>query len=232
MKLCSCCKELLPTSSFSKARTMTVSDGLNIYCRKCIKEKKLTGRIKKQVEEGDFFSGNYLGMFIFGGDTYKRCSKCGMYCKVSEFVKDNTKRQGYGSTCISCERLRYKEKNAKNREYRNAREKRLRDENPNFTIRRRISDQVRKAINGKGGLSTFAFLPYTPEQLKLSLESKFKDGMTWGNYGDWHIDHIKPQSLFNIKELGDNEFLGCWSLDNLQPLWASENCSKGAKYDF
>lgn len=169
-------------------------------------------------------------MFIFGEETYRKCSKCDMYCNTTEFSLDKTKRQGYGSTCISCERKRYKSKNIKNREYRNNREKRLKKENPDFAIKRRISDQVRKAVKNKGCLSTFAFLPYTPEQLRLHLESKFKDGMSWSNYGEWHIDHKKPQSLFNIKELGDSEFLECWSLDNLQPLWASENCSKGARF--
>lgn len=210
---------------------MTVSDGLNIYCRKCIKERKLTSRIRRQVNSGEFFSRNYLKMFLYGLETYKLCSKCGLYCCVSQFTRDKTKRQGYSSTCLSCERIRYKEKNAKNRSYRNEREKRLMKEDPDFAIRKRISDQVRKAIKNKGGLPTFAFLPYTPKQLRKSLESKFKEGMNWSNYGEWHIDHIKPQSLFRIKELGDSEFLSCWALDNLQPLWESENCSKGAKYE-
>ena len=55
--------------------------------------------------------------------------------------------------------------------------------------------------------------------------------MSWDNYGEWHLDHIKPKSLFNIKEFGDEEFIGCWSMENLQPLWARENMSKGDKYE-
>lgn len=230
MKVCSNCKELLPVSSFSKARTMTVSDGLNIYCRRCIREKKLTARIKKQVNDGTFFSKNFLSMFLFGEKKYKQCSRCKEYCEVDQFSNDKTKRQGLGSSCLTCERSRYKEKNKKNREYRNEREKRLRSNSPEFAIKRRISDQVRKAVKNKGGLSTFAFLPYTPSELRSHLEGKFDHGMTWDNYGEWHIDHIKPQRLFNIKKLGDEQFLKCWSLENLQPLWASENCSKGGKY--
>ena len=62
------------------------------------------------------------------------------------------------------------------------------------------------------------------------LESQFKDGMTWYNYGEWHVDHIKPISLFNFKHPTDNEFQECWSLDNLQPLWAIDNLSKGSIY--
>lgn len=57
------------------------------------------------------------------------------------------------------------------------------------------------------------------------IESKFKDGMSWKNYGKWHIDHIKPLKLFNLSNR--EEFLKACHYTNLQPLWASENCSKG-----
>lgn len=53
--------------------------------------------------------------------------------------------------------------------------------------------------------------------------------MTWDNYGEWHVDHIKPISSHTILEIGDDEFMKCWSLDNLQPLWGKENISKSNK---
>ena len=59
----------------------------------------------------------------------------------------------------------------------------------------------------------------------------FNDKMTWDNYGEyWHIDHIKPQSLFNFESFEDDEFKECWALDNLQPLSAEENRKKSNKY--
>jgi len=61
---------------------------------------------------------------------------------------------------------------------------------------------------------------------KNHLEKQFKDGMTWDNYGDWHIDHIRPISSFNFKSYEDKEFKECWDLNNLQPLWAEENIRK------
>jgi len=53
--------------------------------------------------------------------------------------------------------------------------------------------------------------------------------MTWDNYGEWHVDHIKPIALFKITEIGDDEFMSCRSLNYLQPLWGIENIRKSNK---
>jgi hypothetical protein len=68
---------------------------------------------------------------------------------------------------------------------------------------------------------------FTNDDLKIHIESLFKEGMSWDNYGKWHVDHIKPVSLFNAED--DISIVN--SLENLQPLWASENLSKGNKYN-
>ena len=64
-----------------------------------------------------------------------------------------------------------------------------------------------------------------PNFLREHLEKQFKDGMSWENYGSWHIDHIIPlSSAKNIEEINK-----LCHYTNLQPLWASENLSKGSK---
>jgi hypothetical protein len=75
----------------------------------------------------------------------------------------------------------------------------------------------------------FNMVGYTAEQLKSHLEVQFKEGMTWENYGEWHVDHIKPISSFTFETCEDEEFKICWSLDNLQPMWGIENIKKGNK---
>ena len=75
----------------------------------------------------------------------------------------------------------------------------------------------------------FDILQYTPEQLINHLELQFKDTMCWDNYGEWHVDHKLPITHFNISEMGDEEFMRCWSLDNLQPMWGIENIRKSNK---
>lgn len=70
---------------------------------------------------------------------------------------------------------------------------------------------------------------YTIKNLKEHIENLFQLGMTWENYGEWHIDHIIPKSFFKYKSTNDTEFKYCWSLLNLQPLWKEENLSKSNK---
>lgn len=61
------------------------------------------------------------------------------------------------------------------------------------------------------------------------LESKFKPGMTWENYGSyWHIDHKRPCASFDLTKPEDQS--KCFHFTNLQPLPALENLRKNAKY--
>jgi hypothetical protein len=89
--------------------------------------------------------------------------------------------------------------------------------------------QVLKENNVQKNGHYFEILKYSPNDLINHLERQFTDGMTWENYGKWHVDHIQPISSFNIKEIGDEEFIKCWSLKNLQPLWGEDNIRKSNK---
>ena len=100
-----------------------------------------------------------------------------------------------------------------------------------------ISCQIRIGLKRKKGFKTFNLLGYTSTDLKNHLDSLLKDGMSWDNYGrfGWHIDHIKPIASFKLtKKNGEpnlEQIKLCWSLNNLQPLWANENESKGSWYE-
>ena len=88
-------------------------------------------------------------------------------------------------------------------------------------MRAHCARAVRYAMNGEDLNSSSENLGCTYGELKKHMESQFKDGMTWENYGreGWHIDHIMP-----LSKGGSNHYT------NLQPLWAADNISKGAKW--
>ncbi|RVO41341.1 HNH endonuclease [Sinorhizobium meliloti] len=96
-----------------------------------------------------------------------------------------------------------------------------------------LSSGVRRGIakGSKYGRRTFELLGYSLEQLMVHLEKQFSDGMSWENYGEWHIDHIIPLAAFNYETPDDADFKRAWALSNLQPLWAEANWKKNAKID-
>jgi hypothetical protein len=94
-------------------------------------------------------------------------------------------------------------------------------------MRTRIS-KLLKQKNADKYNKFYTYLGCNKQDFILYFQAKFKQGMTWENQGEWHIDHIKPCSLFNL--LNEDEQKKCFHYTNLQPLWASENLSKGCKY--
>lgn len=101
-------------------------------------------------------------------------------------------------------------------------------------IRTGIGAAIAHSLKGrtKGGKGWQTILGYTVKDLMKHIESQFKDGMTWDNYGlyGWHIDHIKPESHFKYDSVDNPDFLECWALNNLQPLWAVDNLTKGNRF--
>lgn len=93
-------------------------------------------------------------------------------------------------------------------------------------LRVRLNNAVK--CNRKTG-SAIRDLGCSIDEFKNHIESKFKSGMTWDNYGDWHFDHITPLSSFNLADR--KEFCKAVHFSNIQPLWKKENISKGSRID-
>jgi hypothetical protein len=93
---------------------------------------------------------------------------------------------------------------------------------------RNIAGKLRKDL--KNNVNNFyPNLGYTTKNLKCHLEKYFSKGMTWEKFhsGEIHIDHIIPKSRFNLQD--EKDIKTCWSLENLQPLWAKDNIRKSNK---
>ena len=93
-------------------------------------------------------------------------------------------------------------------------------------LRSRITMAVRAQRTRKAA-RTEALIGCCVDQLKVYLASKFAPGMTWENYGEWHIDHIRPCCSFDLTDSAQQ--LACFHYTNLQPLWAVDNLRKGGR---
>jgi len=68
----------------------------------------------------------------------------------------------------------------------------------------------------------------TPGELREHIERQFKPGMSWENRGQWHVDHRRPLAWFDMRD-PEQRRQAC-HYTNLQPLWALDNLSKGARW--
>lgn len=176
----------------------------------------------------------------------KKCPRCDKSKSLSEYDKNKTKKDGHQSTCKSCRALIRAQSACINqkttheyylthkndrllyqRQYRKT--KRLIDNK--YRITANLRTRLSRAIGGtrKEKIELEAIIGCTISRLMDHLASKFKPGMSWSNYGEWHIDHIKPCASFNLEAITEQQ--KCFNYLNLQPLWALENKIKGARAD-
>lgn len=101
---------------------------------------------------------------------------------------------------------------------------------PHFRFKHSLRSRIRIAIKNKyKSGSAVRDIGCSGEEAFKYIESLFSEGMSWNNYGEWHIDHIRPLASFNLEDR--DQFLEAVNYKNLRPLWASDNLSKGDKYE-
>jgi hypothetical protein len=241
-KKCSKCGEVKPVSEFHKNKRE--KDGYCVWCKECVSKYQKAYRennaekIKKWQKEyyeknAEKLKENSVNWNKNNIDKHKARSK--------RWTKNNPKRRK--ELTKKYRENHRKELREKNKKYRKDNPEKSRESQRKYLNNKnkrdpksRLRNSVRAAIwalikSNKNGRHWEDIVGYTREDLIKHLESQFKDGMSWENYGKkgWTIDHIRPISSFNFISCNDKEFKECWSLNNLQPLWAEENLSKSNK---
>lgn len=86
--------------------------------------------------------------------------------------------------------------------------------------------RLRRALKGQmKSAKTLELIGCPAETLKRHLETQFRPGMCWENYGlIWEIDHKKPCAKFDLSK--PEQQRACFHYTNLQPLFAEENARK------
>ena len=223
-KKCNKCGGIKNVSEFNKKSRN--KDLLDTVCRECVNKNR--DYTKAKIARKKYYQDNK--------DAISEKHKKRYYEKMSnpEYRESERKRnrQRYLDN-IEKERKRSIAKNKRDSERIKIREKERLQFDENFklakNLRRRISKALKKQLVSKDN-SYIKLLGCSLDFAKNHIEQQFTKGMTWDNYGlyGWHIDHIKPCSSFDLTDLEQQK--ECFNYTNLQPLWAEDNLSKGAKY--
>jgi hypothetical protein len=172
-----------------------------------------------------------------------RNKKLNIVAPSEDFIVAGENRH-YKAICLKCGRDRgYLHKSALNKQCGSCsaterNKKRYRSDDPEMIAHRRLRHIIKSSITrklrlrnlSKCGQSVTKILPYSIDELKSHLESHFLPNMSWDNYGEWEVDHITPDSWFQYSSPADQGFIDSWSLNNLQPLWKSDNRKKSNKF--
>ena len=161
------------------------------------------------------------------------------YCKPCHLARNNKARKANPNTKERTSR-NWKEYSSREevkerrRQYATEYYRKRSQEDPFYVLKTRMGSWILREIkknDGSKDSSVWEHLPYTPEELKQHIESQFEDWMTWDNHGEWHIDHIIPQSVLleDVTSMDHPKFRECWALENLRPLEARENIIKRNK---
>ena len=211
------------------------ANGICVVCQRLTVSKHRSKNIEKYREKDKKRYRNNLKSEKLRSKEYYYKNKEKCLQSQKEWRKNN--KDAYMNS-IQAWKINNKEKSLKHKreEYQRNKE-RYRDSSKKWRLENREQQFARNSIkrllnNWKGKRKDAeAILGYTLQELRESMQSKFTEGMSWDNYGyyGWHIDHIKPVSIFISEGITDPKIIN--ALDNLQPLWAKDNLEKGVKYE-
>ena len=203
-KVCSKCKEVKSIIEF--ARDKSKCDGFYSSCKEC-SNKRRRNKYKDYSKK------------------YRRENVELIKLRRKKYY-DKNKEKEYSNHRIWIEKNKEKRR-ASEREWKNKR----RQNDIDFRLRNNIGSYIRKNLKYFINENKEYYTEYIGCEIsfyKKYLEKQFQNGMSWNNYGEWHIDHIKPLSLFNFSNQ-DDIYLA-FNYKNTQPMWKIDNIKKGNKY--
>lgn len=123
------------------------------------------------------------------------------------------------------DKLKYEKNKVRLAEQAKIYRRKKRKEDISFRLLANLRTRLSKAVRGTKSKTTMELIGCSMIQLREHLEDRFKPDMSWDNYGQWHIDHIRPCSSFDLTNPEQQK--ECFNYKNLQPLWAKDNLFKG-----
>jgi hypothetical protein len=248
MKICNICKSSLPKSEFN--RKASNNDRLDSACRSCRKKymakyrkdnKNNIRQSQKKYESKDSTKEKKRQYQLDNSEKiadYQKQYNINNKERLNQYHKDRYKNNPewwYNYRKIN--RVSIAEYN---KEYRDLHRKEITEYNkhrhntiPEVRLRNNISNLVAYSLNyNKESKTFFDLVDFTLQELQEHLNLQFVRGMSWNNYGsEWHLDHIRPIASFSITSTECQDFKNCWTLFNLQPLWADLNIAKNDQWD-
>jgi hypothetical protein len=194
MKQCCKCKRVLSESDFYKNKLS--KDGVHWYCKKC--QNKYSANYDKTNPRRKQYLKEYSRKYYATNPRRKEYLKKYNETYFNEYAK-TPKRKQYISKYF---KVKYKT-----------------DEN--FRIGKVMRGKLYTALKWKDSWRAnhkgVECLGCDINFFRKYISNQFQENMSWGNYGEWHLDHIMPLVNFDLTKKSERE--KCFHYTNIQPLW-------------
>ena len=209
-KNCIGCKLNFSISFFNKNRRSR--DGHAEYCTSCVQIKS-KNRYIKHKDRIDKASKKY---YVENREKIRKQVRDSNIGEVRE--KRNSKKREYNKSVVGKEKAKLWY------------EKQMR-ESIQFKIKKNLRTRLNSAVRYSGvkkSSSAVKSLSMKIEQFIAHIESLFKVGMTWDDYGKelgkWNFDHYIPLSYFDLSDTRQSEIANHYL--NILPSWSIDNYTK------
>lgn len=219
LKTCTKCNKEKTINEFHKKAKS--KDGYRSNCRECSSEYN-----KKRKEKTKEYNKNYRKDNL---EIIKK-NKRQYYLDNIEYFKEKNKetRASLDKKKKSEYQKRYYDKPETKKRIKEYRKNRSNNE-PLYKLTVNIRKRIRVSMKNNYINTNSKYediLGCSFFQFKCYIESLFLDGMSWDNYGEWHLDHKIPISWAKTEE----EIFKLSHHTNFQPMWMIDNLSKGNRY--
>jgi len=148
--------------------------------------------------------------------------------------KEQERVRQYKMNNLSKIRAYARKHNKECKDDRNAWKRNKRQTDLNYKITCNLRCRLWFALNAQSASKsnrTLDLLGCSVDFLLKHIESQFRPGMSWDNYGyyGWHLDHIKPCVCFDLTDPKQQK--ECFSWKNIRPLWWKDNLEKNSYYN-
>ena len=241
MKICKKCNIEKLLCDFGSNKNNV--DGKSIYCKECERLRGIEYRSKhrdKVSESSKKWRKNnpekykeIISKYLDKNPHMISKERLKKYRENPEFnKKQSIRRKEYYLKNIESEREKRKEYYYKNKEVLRCKtdewKRKKMNEDGFYRMKKNLRDRIRGyLVDDTKSKRTMDIVGLDKIEFKLYIQNKFTEGMSWENYGKWHLDHIKP--LCQAKDKKEALILNHYT--NLQPLWAEDNLKKNRKYD-
>lgn len=152
------------------------------------------------------------------------------HCKVCDGEKRELRNMGIFATKLPTQ-VEIDKARANEAYMKNKNELRRRAEDPVYHLTVKYRQRIHDLLKGRNkSARSLELLGCSVEFLKGWIESQFTEGMTWENRREWHLDHTRPCSSYNLDKKADQQ--DCFKWINLCPLWAHDNLTKHDKVNW